>query len=586
MKFSAIFIGAIAGLLVFSWATGSSHYTSPDYRAGIQFSDIRNCDQQIGPERYTGFLSNGGGESGWATDDNSYDPDCIRVGFFYDLPPKDPYIREPLSQVSTDFRACLQLADHMNGRGGNDVTQWSQEGTKQCTPYLSELGNAGVTGWSKWAKDANVYDPDGGRISLETRAWPTGVERGYYYVRLGVQASDGACTSQKGYIRYTPWQGGWSVYASDSNFYDPDCFRIQLVRVEAPPPPTFFEFSDTYADCGGKVDITWPKGVSWPRSNGVYLIERSDNPTDGFVAIAAVNANATFNHFIDGANLNDPLIPGQEYYYRFYAYSNTAGGVLSLPSEVISTTATEACLGSFTNPQAEYCSTQANLSWDAILNAVAYDVARSAPGDSSTFGTPVTTTSTSYTDPGPITLDTYYQIIAYDAGNNALADSGALALTDAQCVPLTPSGFTANTGPSCGGEIHLTWNTGGDANGFRLWRSTSSDGTYTHIVTLGGGTNVYTDTGLATDQTYYYKIEAYNPNGLSPQAGPVSAVSSASCGGGGGGDPPPPPSPQCSDEADNDGDGLIDFPADPGCSDANDDDEVNSTQPGIIEINP
>jgi hypothetical protein len=43
--------------------------------------------------------------------------------------------------------------------------------------------------------------------------------------------------------------------------------------------------------------------------------------------------------------------------------------------------------------------------------------------------------------------------------------------------------------------------------------------------------------------------------------------------------PPPPPAPQCSDGIDNDGDTLIDFPADPGCTDANDNDETNSPPP-------
>jgi hypothetical protein len=42
-------------------------------------------------------------------------------------------------------------------------------------------------------------------------------------------------------------------------------------------------------------------------------------------------------------------------------------------------------------------------------------------------------------------------------------------------------------------------------------------------------------------------------------------------GGGGGGN-----APQCSDERDNDGDGLIDYPNDPGCVSPQDDDEANS----------
>jgi hypothetical protein len=44
-------------------------------------------------------------------------------------------------------------------------------------------------------------------------------------------------------------------------------------------------------------------------------------------------------------------------------------------------------------------------------------------------------------------------------------------------------------------------------------------------------------------------------------------------------DPTPPPPPQCSDGLDNDGDGLTDHPADPGCTDASDTDETDPTPP-------
>jgi len=45
-----------------------------------------------------------------------------------------------------------------------------------------------------------------------------------------------------------------------------------------------------------------------------------------------------------------------------------------------------------------------------------------------------------------------------------------------------------------------------------------------------------------------------------------------------------PPAPQCSDGIDNDGDGLTDFPDDPGCTDANDNDETN-VPPEVAECN-
>ncbi len=44
-------------------------------------------------------------------------------------------------------------------------------------------------------------------------------------------------------------------------------------------------------------------------------------------------------------------------------------------------------------------------------------------------------------------------------------------------------------------------------------------------------------------------------------------------------DMPPPPAPQCDDGIDNDSDGLIDFPADPGCTNADDDTESPNPPP-------
>lgn len=43
--------------------------------------------------------------------------------------------------------------------------------------------------------------------------------------------------------------------------------------------------------------------------------------------------------------------------------------------------------------------------------------------------------------------------------------------------------------------------------------------------------------------------------------------------------PPPPPAAQCSDGADNDGDGAVDYPNDPGCSSSSDDDEYDAPPP-------
>ncbi len=46
-----------------------------------------------------------------------------------------------------------------------------------------------------------------------------------------------------------------------------------------------------------------------------------------------------------------------------------------------------------------------------------------------------------------------------------------------------------------------------------------------------------------------------------------------------GGGTPPPATEQCQDSIGNNGDGLIDFPANPGCTDANDNDETDVAPP-------
>lgn len=60
------------------------------------------------------------------------------------------------------------------------------------------------------------------------------------------------------------------------------------------------------------------------------------------------------------------------------------------------------------------------------------------------------------------------------------------------------------------GKLKVTWTKSPDAHGYVLYRSTSSKGTYSKIKTLSGsGTLSYTNTGLASNKRYYYKVRAY-----------------------------------------------------------------------------
>lgn len=69
--------------------------------------------------------------------------------------------------------------------------------------------------------------------------------------------------------------------------------------------------------------------------------------------------------------------------------------------------------------------------------------------------------------------------------------------------------------------------------------------------------------------TYRFRVAQKQTNGTySANAEKVVAVACAP--------PPPPPPAACADGIDNDGDGLIDYPADPGCTSTSDTDETNA----------
>ncbi|MCM1566512.1 MAG: cell wall-binding repeat-containing protein [Dehalobacter sp.] len=71
-----------------------------------------------------------------------------------------------------------------------------------------------------------------------------------------------------------------------------------------------------------------------------------------------------------------------------------------------------------------------------------------------------------------------------------------------------PTNLSASAlGPN---EIALTWTAVSGADKYNVYRSTSHSGTYTFTNSVT--TNQYTDTGLASNQTYYYKIQTVDNN--------------------------------------------------------------------------
>jgi len=92
-------------------------------------------------------------------------------------------------------------------------------------------------------------------------------------------------------------------------------------------------------------------------------------------------------------------------------------------------------------------------------------------------------------------------------------------------VPAAPIGAAAVEGSK---QVGLSWNTVPGAISYNVKRSTVSGGeaTITNISTANNNwpaSNQYTDTGLTTGTTYYYKVSAVNTNGEGLNSAEVSA---------------------------------------------------------------
>lgn len=96
----------------------------------------------------------------------------------------------------------------------------------------------------------------------------------------------------------------------------------------------------------------------------------------------------------------------------------------------------------------------------------------------------------------------------------------------ALAAPLdTPTGLTAMpfklTNSPDANNVNLKWNTSMNAIAYKLYRSTSSNGTYSLV--YHGTAPEYQDLGLAVGATYYYKVSALDAESESPQSEAISA---------------------------------------------------------------
>ncbi|MCL6572568.1 MAG: hypothetical protein K6T88_12940 [Bacillus sp. (in: Bacteria)] len=259
--------------------------------------------------------------------------------------------------------------------------------------------------------------------------------------------------------------------------------------------------------------------LTWTPATGVdgYDIYRSTSSTGTFTKIASI-AHPTAYYTNTGLNT------GTTYYYKIKTHYTFEDGtkIYGAFSPVVSAKPVLAVPSSPKAASASYSSIK--TSWTVVSGASGYEVYRatSSTGTYSLVGK--TTTATSFTNTGLTTNKVYYyKIKAYRMVGTTKVNSGYTTVVSAKPIPSVPTNFKAARYSST--SIKTTWSAVTGASAYEVYRATSSTGTYSLVKNTTS--LYYTNTGLTTGRTYYYKLRTYRLVGTVKVYSGWTAVSSA-----------------------------------------------------------
>jgi fibronectin type 3 domain-containing protein len=253
--------------------------------------------------------------------------------------------------------------------------------------------------------------------------------------------------------------------------------------------------------------------LSWipvPEASG-YKIYRSTSST-GTYSLVSTAASTSFT--------NTGLTTGKIYYYKVRSYRTVGTSKIDGSySSVVSAKPIPAIPKNVQAISAGY--TSIKISWSSVTGASGYKIYRST-SSTGTYSLVSTSTSTSFTNAGLITGKLYYyKVRAYKTVGTSKVDGNYCSTVSAKPIPSAPSVKASSLEYN---SIKISWNSVPGASGYEIYRIPSNTGSYALISTTKSTS--FTNTGLATGATYYYKVRAYRTVGTTKIYGSYSSPAS------------------------------------------------------------
>ena len=358
---------------------------------------------------------------------------------------------------------------------------------------------SGATSYNLYRSTVSVgsYAPVGSDISDALRHLDdTGLsaETEYFY-RLEA-CNSGGCSGRSPEVSAT----------TRSVASEPSSGGTLAVAPAQPPAPSASARSDT------EIEVTW-NAVSGATS---YKLYRSTSSGGTYTQVGGDISALRYRDTGRSAST--------EYFYQLEACNSAGCSATRSPAGSATTQATPVAPSAPSAPSASAQSdTEIEVTWSAVSGATSYKLYRSTSSGGTYTQVGGDISALRYRDTGrSASTEYFYQLEACNSGGCSSRSPAGSATTQATPVaPSVPSAPSASAQSDT--EIEVTWNAVSDATSYRLYRSTSSGGTYTRI---GGDISAlrYLDTGRSASTEYFYQLEACNSVGCSARSPAGSAT--------------------------------------------------------------
>ncbi len=232
-------------------------------------------------------------------------------------------------------------------------------------------------------------------------------------------------------------------------------------------------------------------------SNKAVVTWNSVSGAETYEVWRSTSSNGTYTKLLTTKNLKcTNSAKAGTYYYKVRAVN--ANGECGNFSNVVSVTVPVTATGTLNS------SNKAVVTWNAALDAEKYEVWRSTSLNG-TYTKLLTTKNLKCTNSAKAGTY-YYKVRAVNADGTYGSFSNVVSVTVPVTIPSVPT-LTGTLNSS--NKAVVTWNSVSGAETYEVWRSTSSNGTYTKLLT----TKNLKCTNSAKAGTYYYKVRAVNANG-------------------------------------------------------------------------